>query len=490
MTRSYRLITRLTLLILLSGWALESSAQNWSWFPKDSLRIFINPTQHEELYTGIDYRSHRSENVYEIIDLSEFSRLDTLDDNGSGNKGVNPAFYIHGNSNFGHHIISTDSAVNVIFKHNEGNNDTLNFIRKPKLSESWIVLSKPHCEITAKMLNYKILNDDSVLTIGIDVMVDTVAAKGSYIMRIGKKFGIMESPIWYEILNYPKDLANYKSVTLNNYQEKSEFDFNLPETGTVIDYTITKANGSSFAFEDRRDSFVSVHGDSVLIKSHIYKGLLFMGEGETSKEQNVYWKKYLGSRTQILNPIPGKVMGEDDNWRLIDPCNRSYFCDKYLLAGAGSAGSGVYSRSGDTIYHHIEVSQPGYLRSSYLEGVGEIQHYSYGYIGSGTYNLNWKYIYIPGVCEKGERLWSYTSTEEPGKTSYSVYPNPANDIIHLPSAHPPMKEAYLIDVAGKRINCTTTSHRIFLPQVATGMYTLIIETIAGKEYDKLFIDQR
>ncbi|MCB0735851.1 MAG: hypothetical protein KDC76_14820, partial [Bacteroidetes bacterium] len=90
---------RSILIALFVSIGFQSFGQNWDWFPKDSLRVYLNPFD-DQIYTGIDLRNHRNSGDTVIFDLSDHSRLDTLSPD---------RYFIHRNSDFGSEIIVVDN---------------------------------------------------------------------------------------------------------------------------------------------------------------------------------------------------------------------------------------------------------------------------------------------------------------------------------------------------------------------------------------------
>jgi hypothetical protein len=112
------------------------------------------------------------------------------------------------------------------------------------------------------------------------------------------------------------------------------------------------------------------------------------------------------------------------------------------------------------------------FESSILEGVGQISHYSYGY-GMPDTRVSWDYIYIPGACEKGQRLWSYSSVEQNEVAQFNIYPNPSTSFVHVKGL-PEISHAILIGTNGTTFTCDVQDQTLLLPEVSNGIYMLQI----------------
>ena len=486
MTRSYRLVTGLTSLILLSGWALESSAQNWTWFPKDSLRIYQNPIQHSYRYTGIDFRDFEQHGDTALINLANFSLVDTIYDPPTRTDAW-VAYILLGNSNYGNHIVETDDRVELIFQHKHQPSDTLLFHKTFLPAMEWTIFQNDAITLTGKFKSLENHNGDSILTIGLSAFSTATRSSKSFSVKIQKTFGLTSSPVFYDLLYRHIPIDSLASVHWQTYREMTEFEVYTCTPGTVFETTGSFRNEPDRIQFNQRDSFLGTNGNTIKYSTSYRSTTVGPGHDPIHHEDKGLISFKTKDTSAIINPQPGRITIPDNQngWLVsLNPLGGYFTCDRYTFNAVDYGGGSEYFEvSNDTIYSLPTIGIPpifDYYKAHYLVGIGAVRQDE----------IYCTYLKIPGACELGERDWRFTSVPNPTFKRYSVYPNPANDVIHLPSAHTPMKEAYLIDVAGKRIDCSTTSHRIFLPQVATGMYTLIIETIAGKEYDKLFIDQR
>jgi hypothetical protein len=90
------------------------------------------------------------------------------------------------------------------------------------------------------------------------------------------------------------------------------------------------------------------------------------------------------------------------------------------------------------------------------------------------------------TCKKLIQLTS--ATEDYGDKSTIVYPNPANDIVHIKSSNE-VKAVSLFNMSGKMTLATKSNNEIDVSSLTPGIYIMKIETTKGISIHKLFVIQ-
>ncbi|MBI1307091.1 MAG: hypothetical protein GC181_10860 [Bacteroidetes bacterium] len=142
---------RLSFLCLLIFHFSNAFAQNWNWFPPDSIRCFVNPLQDSLRVTGIDFRKYEKVADTTIIDLHTFPRvLDTIWDFDPGPKVARPTriYLLSKNSNFGNHIIETPDVVVFVFSFKDRDNDSLILYKNKPFGLNWKMFENDSLKIT------------------------------------------------------------------------------------------------------------------------------------------------------------------------------------------------------------------------------------------------------------------------------------------------------------------------------------------------------
>ncbi|MCB9241666.1 MAG: hypothetical protein H6608_11060 [Flavobacteriales bacterium] len=472
---------RSILIALFVSIGFQSFGQNWDWFPKDSLRVYLNPFD-DQIYTGIDLRNHRNSGDTVIFDLSDHSRLDTLSPD---------RYFIHRNSDFGSEIIVVDNHVLVCFGGGSIDHDTFYFHQLAPINEELPCMENDWLKVTCHLSGSIEQEGDSVRIYQMTCQNKKTNSFKMFDIKISKKQGIFQIPILYNLIRHPDGFENLSTTNLRTYKEMSTSSFTRPISGRIVEFTrsLLISGYPTYAFWYERDSFShfeqsnEIHNiDIRAITQHVeYSPYPHSVQDSFFHNDSIFRFNYT-TDTTIYNPIPGKLLNDPN--RSLRTSSGYYLCERFVLVN-DVRGSYFFTRTGDTLLKQPTLGEIVDWHIEYMHGVGVIN--SSQTINSYHSTLNWHFLSIPGECELGERDWRFTSVPQPVINKLVVHPNPASTSVQLPDQFPPITAIKLIFPTGQILFCDHSSSGIELPSVSNGIYTLWVEAADGVYINKLMI---
>lgn len=459
----------------------NAKAQNWQWFPKDSLRVYINPTQQNERLTGIDFRDYLIGGDTTDVNLNSFTRPDTLSDEVLKNYSdyFFKGYVVHGNSNFGNRILETPKSVRLLFKNVEEGYDTLLFYKNRPLTDSWLVFRNDSIQILAEVLSNLIIDGDSVSKINLHCEYLPTSLKTTFNLTVSKSLGLIESPVFLDILQYSNQLTQLKSVELSSFKEMTEFDFYRPKIGTVVETSGSRREDSDKVDFHQRDSCVGIESNRINWLSEQFTNTIGPGHYPYVSHHKDLLIERSYDTTKIYNPIPGKVATST-----LDPLLRygveatlggKFLCDLYLTHPLYYTGSFEYLN--DTIFEGFTVDPP----------LVSIDWHVLQHVGILRYNeIICTYFNIPGGCEMGEQDFRFSSLNELSHNQIKIYPNPTSNWIEIEGVAEVL-QLEIVDYNGKTSVLRNDNGRYYLEDFANGLYFIRVETEDGWLHKQIVI---
>ncbi|MCB0735549.1 MAG: hypothetical protein KDC76_13265 [Bacteroidetes bacterium] len=471
------------LIVLFISFGIPSVAQNWTWFPKDSLRIYQNPVQHSYRYTGIDFRDFEQHGDTALINLANFSLVDTIYDPPTRTDAW-VAYILLGNSNYGNHIVETDDRVELIFQHKHQPSDTLLFHKTFLPAMEWTIFQNDAITLTGKFKSLENHNGDSILTIGLSAFSTASGSSKSFSLKIQKTFGLTSSPVFFDLLYRDLPIDSVKSVQWQTYRELTEFEVYTCTPGTVFETAGSFRNEPDRIQFNQRDSFLGTNGNTIKYSTSYRSTTVGPGHDPIHHEDKGLITFKTKDTSAIINPQPGRITIPDNQngWLVsLNPLGGYFTCDRYTFNAVDYGGGSEYFEvSNDTIYSLPTIGIPpifDYYKAHYLVGIGAVRQDE----------IYCTYLKIPGACELGERDWRFTSVHQLVFNKLVVHPNPASTSVQLPDQFPPITAIKLVSPTGQILFCDHSSNRIELPSVSNGIYTLWVEAADGVYINRLMI---
>lgn len=478
-------------------------AQNWQMFPLDSMRVFINPIQQgsslpyldDNRITGIDFRDHSSNGDTVFINLAEFTRLTPMPHYPHRIGGAD-AFFLSGNSNFGHTIFYTPNSTNLVFKNtnpNPGYNDTLVFLNKFQQGKEWKVFDNQFISLDAKFTELHRLPDgDSTYNIELNYRNKGIADSAQFSMVVSKNFGLKSTIVFYDLIHWSEPKSLLPTVELQSYQEMTERDFLKPRSKMVKHW--------SSAYYDGTPPPESEYGSEEFVSSHqnklTYRITTVSTEWEFNSNSNQYEKvvtEYSDSldvrevdTLNVYNPIPGKRSHGHGIQTPHHELGGYLLCNQQVLI-FGHNDSYREELIDDTLFRYGQVTDRDYQHEEIMRGTGRI-NFMRIYLSS-DWHWDFKYLELNNHCILGEKLWRLTSIPTlEGEPQIVVYPNPAQQTVHIGSKKK-IKTVTLVNLNGQTLleESSLLSNKLKLPDLAPGLYLLQINTESGSSVHRLSI---
>ncbi|MFT5512173.1 MAG: hypothetical protein ACI8SE_000570 [Bacteroidia bacterium] len=467
-------------------------AQNWQLFPKDSLRVYTNPSQNlgsgQDLLSGIDFRTYEQKGDTTIFDLSAFSRLDTIKGNMGGTTSDGYSYMVdgiyNGNSSFGNHAIATKEETKLIFKSKSGQSqDTIRILNTNEITTVWTAYSSNQLTIECKLLSVLKLQNDSIRNIACQIHDSNGSWLNTFIVKISKQLGLIESPVFYEVLRYPSLIKRIKEIRLSSYQEVTGKAFFKKTPGTEWQINVSRLGSSSGTFGTRKWLYENESGDT---QNFTYSHVTITNgrEGSSSSEQhNRDTQLIIKNSHQIFNSIPSKRVENE----VVEETNNYYNeCGKLV---ATRYMKRPYSRMiGDTLVSILTVGDRiSEFNYEFTENVG-LTYYQYniysGGSGHGTETVD--YLNIPGSCEFGTPNWRFSGIT-PIHKPLSFYPNPASYSITIPDLTN-IKSVSLMNTNGHFTKLELVNNKVDVSATPNGFYILEVITLDQfRHLEKLII---
>jgi hypothetical protein len=491
---------RPALILFLSLLCSSAFAQDWQMFPPDSLRYYINPIQDSVYIQGVDYRQYIQYNDTTEIDLGWFARFDTIDNE-----------YLMqiktANSNFGRKVFETDEVTNILFVDSYDGSIKLgelifSKIRKP--AYKWQVYENKDIQIIGKIASVRTYGvSDSVCNIVLDVTRKSDDYHRTFLMQYSKKWGLIQSPVLYDIVSAFDKLSDLAEVQFHTYKEIKVDEFFAPEVG------------SEFHFKDDNSYKQSVIGKwkCLAVNNNIGRFNLTL-EGvkykwvspnppapSTTRISERYRlnakdlemrlfnqiEYHFATDDSIANPIPSKFGYEktytNNNW-VVPSCLVK--CGKtWVFRDTDMHYAGKYQ---DTSFFYF-YRNSGLFLEAIAQGIGEVKKHQYSPGPRGqSHIIDYHYIKTGSGCEIAKAPWRLTSIPEIDTEELSIYPNPASTQITISTSKPILK-VEAVNISGQHVRTHTDHNIIDVSQLKPGVYYLNIETKAGTFTKKLLIQR-
>jgi hypothetical protein len=485
-----------------------TQAQDWSFFPKDSLRCYtINDYGR---LMGIDFRDHFASENDSIIHLDSFGKFIALDTqiNGVLSACGGSIFFRDRNSHFGNRIVTTAKGVEIIFTDpfdKSIKREALSLIADNRIGTSWVFFENDEVLVKARVTSLglgKVYNrTDSIKTIHLWAFNKKNPDDSLlYNIRVGKQFGVFEIPrlsgfIQHDQRSYYSSIEHWMP-----YREMSAYRFLGWLQEGDIHYKCWMSDITEYLRVRKR-----IVGGSFVMD---YKGyrVEFLGfeEVDTTFSNNVQDYKWYRANDILwstipdgvfdtltfeyiehaANPIPGRIVMV--RGVVLDP-QVSLRCDStYSLHFSGYEGYSLFSwrlgypaglrRHNKDIFYtrngEGETRDDGRFSVSYGETVGYMG--CYGYNNSNIYgDFHSSVVYHPNEkCKDQDPIRFASIDNQPAINQLKVYPNPVSDLLKIPKAKGKSLHFAIHNLSGIAVSSGSTSGIIRLDDLANGLYIL------------------
>lgn len=160
------------------------------------------------------------------------------------------------------------------------------------------------------------------------------------------------------------------------------------------------------------------------------------------------------------------------------------------------------AKNGTSLLHWVtatEVNNSGFVVERSAAG---IEYDSIGFVaGHGDSNLRQTYLFTDALPLQKRNYYRLKQVDFDGKYAYSeivsvlqqgsfglsVFPNPADDYVVIQSSDEIVSVRLMSTVTNKQAAFTRQGDKVYFPDVAAGVYTLIVRTTRGIFYEKVVV---
>ncbi len=491
---------RPALILLLILFCSNAFAQNWQMFPLDSLRYYTNPIEDSVFIRGIDFRQYERKKDTTIIDLGWFARLDTFISNG----------FIHylklqtSNSNFGKWALVTDSFTELKFvESHAGKIPTTTFRFKNKAHDStFLVLDDDRFYITSKTQKLTKNGNDSLRTDELMVFNKKDKSTITYQLILSKKFGLVKSPVWFDLITLHQDIRNIKEVEFFGFKEMTFKEFFKPEIGSefhfsdsdtryksvVGKWTCTGLTGNLGKFKIELEGVQYIPGPYPYTfpdPTSPYR----LSSVDTEMELGTQIKNHPTMDSDIFNLIPTKIYSDTQYWSVSGALPQyRVMCSKLVKHQQGNIEY-FYSYGDSAIFIQSGYDQNRVTQSTQGFGVTNL------FISAGTcirchsHFITQYYFKTSNGCEFAESEWRYTGIEEPYiEEPLKLYPNPCKNVLIVESQQP-ILSIHAFNISGQKTNLDYSKNEVNVSSLTNGIYNIEIVTSRGISSQKIMVNR-
>jgi hypothetical protein len=514
-------------------------AQDWSFFPKDSLRCYT-VNEYGQLM-GIDFRDHDSVDGQSILRLDSFANFIKVDTLLPGySNGRHQFYYKHGNSDFGNRIVASQDTSLVIFKDYNVktiDTDTILLLHTNVLGAGWVFYENDSVLIKARVYSLEegSINGKKDSVKNIHLWGFTKSALNDsllYNIRVGKAFGVYEIPkldgfirhsqktyygsiyhwmkyVEYDFYDFGKNDKEYEKHFYHSPYSQDEHQYLRIKYSA--DNEVLKVKGY---IRTKTDSFLPppryVYFDTTY--SNDLKDYWWYGVNDFGRETEVRMRHFKGRQSFVpFGFIPGRmrylIYGAPYDLDISLRCDSSYSIDINGIRGKDSPYSYNVRRIIDNIwggysidrydndYYYLtqyegETSYDGNFNVSYVQGqgyAGTIGTGGYGGYPPGGYDYSIEMIYHPDEkCKEQNPIRFASINDIQQRKQLNVYPNPASSVLQIPIAQGKSLHFEIQNLSGVVVSSGHTSGTIHLDDLANGLY--IVQVIEGSQISRVKIN--
>lgn len=473
-----------TLILLLIAFSSAAQAQSWQLFPLDSLRCHEVIDANGDTYlSGMDYRSHSTNNGETTIHLDSFSKSVYIPfDFNKPRKKYLEYLYLTGNSVFGHSINVTDEGTTMYFVNDSVRTeiqDSIFFISETNIDEQWLFYENDSIAINAHLekvvMEQTPLGWDSVRYIKLESYAKRDSSnRFSNIITYSKRFGMLKALDFDSLRKFGFTTSFEDTISLFGYKEYSTKDFfavrdgtrshGKRSTGDWNDYTVYH---TYFDYYEKDDV---LHYDRIVLKR------------ETTSANGV--GPWIGDTTRQMVFVP-----EFSSDTIFNPIPNAYSFGKYrverLCSGrayrirTSNIYKAIHRVSFDSIGsdHEIyDISLIDFTRS-YVNGIGlESSFYRGGFKGMKYYTKNIIYFKTPH-CTIGTQTPIFASTGKLEDRKLWIYPNPVESTLYIKNTNVIENNILIYNALGQSCSFEISNNSVDVSTLVAGIYFL--EIVSG-----------
>jgi hypothetical protein len=463
-----------------------SFAQNWAYFPENTLRCYY--IDGEESLEGIRFNEYSGHD--RVMNLDSFGRLRPL---GWDEQHEYFQLFITGNSHFGNRVQKTAQGYKAFFVHDTLKNKTVDSLLflNPSIHSDWVVMENKHMKITAKVdsvfLGPSFVGTDSLANISLIREHINSTIKDTSHLLLSKSKGPIYIPIPLELLDSRISLVQH--INLLPYEEFTNAEFLRIPSGTI------HQDKYSIRFYDEniylRDvivqkTFFEMNGEQFYEEHEIINDYFEDKSFITTHNKDTF-KYTISNPTEIANPIPSKYLFADLNRNY---AHENYLykhtCDGRLLKYSGGPYGGYERDSKDTLKSRLSSTM---FDHDIIQNIGTVAEFKGRTDGSITVDFRLSY-YKQDSCEWGEPNFRFSSLEKTEIPNFTLYPNPARESLYINNAPTNILTIYAIDQTGKTVPLTMNDNIIDLSNLSNGIHVILITSTTGSFHKKIIVQKR
>lgn len=485
------------LAILLTVIHVVVFAQEWQFFPKDSMRCYDNPLQDSTFIEGVDFTSYQQVDNQLEIDLGLFARFDKVTDT----KWIQIKT---ANSNFGRKVLVNDTSVRLVFVESYNHQihpDTFTFYTNKKVKDTWEVLENHDLRVEAEFKSVVHQGNDSLKYFMLHVTNKWNNKNFQFPMVLSKQKGLIETPMFYDILAMLNDLSQLVSVEIMPYKEKTYREFFDIEPGTEYHFSYSTSRDQHYTgnwtsrseVDETRFTLNLEGGDYITSPTNPFLVIgetpFRMVEVDTVLKPKTFASGMSMDDTLVFNPIPSKYYDYEVYTKRGKSETFTYqlVCGKLLYYHTG--GLSIYPMHDDTLAVEVTLSLEQRFEHPFsdLENIGTYNYRDYtGGVNSSNQFYKSHYVKFPDGCEVADNAWRTSSINNTLGAIFSLYPNPAHDFIKVVGA-PESVKVVAIDMQGKHYNLAYENGKIDVRNLANGLYVFALQSEGKTQYIKQLI---
>lgn len=465
-------------------------AQDWSFFPKDSLRCYA-PNDDYSL-SGLSYRAHTTGSGKTTIKLDSFSHYNFVRE---GRFGVE-YYYITGNSILGNRIVIDSDETKLIFLNDSDKTvfqDTFLLLNTNELGTEWQVYSTDSIEINAKIIGVELqetpIGLDSVKEIRFTIVRDTIL--DSLTMNCAKHFGVIQL-LNFSNLRVPNyDLSKIYNPSLMPYKVMTEKKFYEILPGTEFHDVPWHESEYPYSYYSKHKFKYYLNDDKEVVFDKITYQKKVKFDTTPFEETVSYvdslslpYRQYKESQKKA-NPIPSIYNKYDGylDYQVFWSCNKSL----YEISLSKNKGF-TYRIEGDTLrgssYYYEEV---GVYDFHFVQGVGPTLFTSYTTRNrSDEPDVKVEYYKTP-FCSFGEKVPELNSVKSLAKKELLLFPNPASNTVRFSAQHIQGYGISIYNLNGQTFDCKIENNVLDVSHLDEGFYFIHLYQNGIHYHSKLMV---
>jgi hypothetical protein len=354
-------------------------AQNWAYFPENTMRCYYIDKHPIDHYWDVP-------ETRPVLSGIRFNKFDTLDEMRLDSFGVlrplkrgttlGRSWYISGNSNFGNRIQKVGNHINMFFVHDSFRTLTVDsfLFLDPTVNKEWQFCDSDSFSIIAKVgatyqqeTYFGLDSVKQILLIKTSKLTDSIS---TYNLILSKNHGIIHTP---NFLQLKRHSATPNEITLRPYKEMYRKEFYRIDLGTKTEgIHINTSYNTEYFYENvkTRKEYFGPGTDRFFRLSNV-RFIIDRDYNRIDSSWSIPKTKYEVFEPNLLaNRIPGKTFLTKEEKNLSYDL-QYFYCDNLLAIE--NLKTEINYKSFDTIYEFVRIDY-SYVKQVFVQHVGEFEH--------------------------------------------------------------------------------------------------------------------